>query len=249
MQEMDPMLDLLRTRLAKLSFSVAHPACWRALGQGVAPSIEHYSVLRTLRPDLVLDVGANRGQFTLLARQIFPGVRIRAYEPLVEEADIFRRVHGKEALVELHAFALGEIECMAEMHISGSRDSSSLLPIGELQVRLSRNTEEVGSRRIEVARLDGLVSHWELAKRALLKIDVQGYELTVLKGATEALKHCGFVYVECSEVPLYTGQALRAEVEEFMTCHGFIVRGCFNACHLDGRQVQADYLFARDSSS
>jgi len=242
------MSDLIYLRLAKGCFALLRPACWRALARGVAPSIEHRAVLRALECDLVLDVGANRGQFTLMACLVLPQVPVQAYEPLLTEAAVFRVVHGRREGVTLHALALGDQPGEAELHVSGRADSSSLLPIGDLQARLFPSTAEVGRQKVTVATLDSLPAHWRTASRALLKLDVQGFELNVLRGATEALKHCAYVYAECSEMPLYSGQALRAEVEEFLRQQGLVVLGRHNPSFAGGKLVQADYLFGRSGT-
>lgn len=233
-------------RLLKAWFSATHPRCWWALAHGVAPSIEHREGLRGLDVDLVLDVGANRGQFTLMARLLLPQVPIRAYEPLSDEAAVYRLIHGVQPGIELFELALGDAEGSAVLHVSGQADSSSLLPIGELQARLFPRTAEVGTRRVAVATLDSLGGHWGYARRALLKLDVQGFELNVLRGAKVALQHCAFVYAECSEVPLYSGQALRTDVESFLRTEGFVFRARFNPSFANNRLVQADYLFCRN---
>ena len=91
--------------------------------------------------------------------------------------------------IELHEVALGEVKRTAQFHVSRRADSSSLLPIGELQSRLFPGTEERGTINVEVVPLDSLEAHWRSASRALLKLDVQGYELNVLRGARQALRH------------------------------------------------------------
>lgn len=232
--------------MAKIAFSIFHPKCWAAIGHGIAPSIEHRAMLRNLAPDLVLDVGANRGQFTLMVRLIHPAVPVQAYEPLPDAAKLYRRIHGGREGIELHQLALGDQAGSAELHVSGQADSSSLLPIGDLQRRFYPSTLEIGTRKVNVATLDSLPVHWQAARQALLKLDVQGFELNVLRGAADALKHCAYVYAECSEVPLYTGQALRTEVEEYLRLHGFTVRARFNPSFADGHLIQADYLFGRE---
>jgi hypothetical protein len=93
--------------------------------------------------------------------------------------------------------------------------------------------------------LDSLPQCWAASKRALLKLDVQGYELNVLLGAGEALKHCAFVYAECSHLTLYKGQALYSDVEGFLRNHGFVMQQRANEQWADGKLVQADYLFGR----
>lgn len=239
------MTEITRLRFAKIWFSLTRPGCWRALTRRVAPSIEHREVLCLVNCDLVLDVGANRGQFTLMARLTHLGVPVHAYEPLPGEAKVFRAVHDGGSGITLHEMALGDQPGSAELHVSGRADSSSLLPIGELQARFFPSTAEVRTSRVPVATLDSLPTHWQDASRALLKLDVQGFELNVLRGATAALRHCAYVYVECSEVPLYVGQALRAEVEEQLLSQGFKLQGRYNPAFVEGRMIQADYLFGR----
>src|SRR5471030_1883982 len=58
----------------------------------VAPSFEHQRLLASHQHDTIVDVGANRGQFSLLARHLNPKARICAYEPHPGAASIFRKV-------------------------------------------------------------------------------------------------------------------------------------------------------------
>jgi len=96
-----------------------------------------------------------------------------------------------------------------------------------------------------VAPLDAFPLHWQNAKRALLKIDVQGYELQVLKGARQALKHCAYVYVESSDIVLYEGQALFDEVKAFLEGEDFKLKSRSHEDIVDGNLIQADYLFSK----
>jgi FkbM family methyltransferase len=238
-------LELIKLRLAKLWVSATRPGCWKALALGVAPAVEHLTVLRSLAVDGIIDVGANRGQFTLACRLALPAVPVIAFEPIPGEAATFRRVHGDDGAVELVESALGETRGTATLHLSQSADSSSLLPIGRKQTELFGNTAEVGTIAVPVQPLDDLSARWPGRTRQLLKLDVQGYELSVLRGAVGTLQSCHYVYAECSEVLLYDGQALRAEVEAFLRSHGFTVQGRHNEQMAGGSLIQADYLFAR----
>jgi hypothetical protein len=110
---------------------------------------------------------------------------------------------------------------------------------------LFRNTGEIGVIEVRVERLDDLEALWAGRCSQLLKLDVQGFELNALRGATAALRTCSYVYAECSEIPLYEGQALRSEVERFLSAEGFAVTGCFNRQWSGGQLIQADYLFSR----
>jgi len=224
----------------------AHPQCLSALAEGVAPSAEHMAVLRTLTVDGIIDAGANRGQFSLACRVALPSVPIVAFEPIPAEAATFRRVHGKYAGIRLIESALGETRGTATLHLSQSADSSSLLPIGRRQNELFRNTAEVGTLVVPVQRLDDLATQWAGRRHQLLKLDVQGFELNVLRGAVETLRSCTYVYAECSEVALYDGQALHSEVASFLQGAGFRQTGRFNSQLRMGQLIQADYLFVNE---
>lgn len=232
-------------KIKKLAFAFANPLCWRALANRVTPAVEHRELLVGLDPDLFLDVGANRGQFSLVARATHPRRPIHAFEPQPVEAAVYRKLLTHRPGIILHELALGDQSGEADLHISRRRDSSSLLPIGDLQAKLFPSTEEVGTHRVKVVTLDSLQTNWSAAKRILLKLDVQGFELGVLRGAPETLQQCAHVYAECSEVPLYTGQALYPEVAAFLALHGFRPLRRINEQFDGGTLIQADHLFGR----
>lgn len=240
---------MLGLRFRKLVFSLTRPTCWHALRFGVAASLEHMPLLRQLQVDGVIDVGANRGQFTLACRICHAHAPVVAFEPIPQEAQVFRAVHGNSEQVTLKETALGRESGKATLHLSNSADSSSLLPIGERQTEIFPTTKEVGEFVVSVSTLDSYKVLWQGRKKQLLKVDVQGFELEVLAGAVETLGTCRHVYCECSEVELYKGQALRSEVSQFLCECGFIEQGRYNAQFDKGQLIQADYLFARSGKS
>lgn len=216
----------------------------RALRHGVLPTLEHQAVLRALRPDLVVDVGANRGQFSLDVLRTLPDVRVLAFEPLVPEADVYRSILGSRQNYQLHEVALGAEAGFVEFHVSAARDSSSLLPIGRRQSELFPGTAEVDTERVTVRTLDDYIEDIERSSRALLKLDVQGGELEVLRGGLKALGCFRWVYVEMSFVELYEGQPLADEVAEFLRAHSFGLAGVGRPSISGGLSVQVDALFA-----
>jgi FkbM family methyltransferase len=232
-------------RWVKAAYAMTHPWCWRGLIRGVAPSLEHRRVLQSLSFDLLLDIGASRGQFSLMTRRLFPRIPIHAYEPQPGEAAIYHALFSGDCSVQLHVTALGDVLGVGDLHVSARADSSSLLPIGDLQQRLFKGTNEVALLEVPVATLDSLEPHWQKASRALMKLDVQGCELNVLRGARLALQKCAYVYAECSQVELYRGQALFPDVASFLADNLFALRSRHNECFEGGALIQADYLFSR----
>ena len=174
-----------------------------------------------------------------------PTVPVLAFEPIPGEAKIYKSIHGMMRGVELCQCALGETSSEAEFHLSNSLDSSSLLPIGKRQRDLFPETAESGTIKVEVKTLDDFLPKMSGRSAQLLKIDVQGFELGVLKGAVKTLSTCRHVYAVCSEVQLYEGQALRPAVASFLAGFGFKEFGSYNHQHDQSELIQADYLFSR----
>lgn len=234
-----------RLRLSKGWYALMHPSCWRGLRQGVLPTVDHCPMFRTVSPDGILDVGANRGQFALACTAFLPGVPVHSFEPIPSEAEIYGKALSRQSHVHLHPFALGDQSGTSRIHLSARRDSSSLLPIGPGQTSIFPETGEVGTQEITVKCLDELPEIWRPFRNLLLKIDVQGFELAVLKGASEALGHCRYVYCECSEIELYSGQALASDIYQYLSGRGFRSVMRLNSTYSKGELVQADHLFER----
>lgn len=220
-----------------------------ALRHGVAAAIEHEQILRALSRegmDWVVDVGANVGQFALAARHHCPDAQIISFEPLTAPARRFEQLFQGDDQVRLVRAAIGAERSEVEMHISKAIDSSSLLPIGRAQVDIFPGTEESHRERVQVAPLEEYLEPDALSGRALLKIDVQGYELPVLQGCEPLLTRFSAVYVESSFVELYEGQALAHDIIDWLHQHGFQL-GRIGALTFDkeGLSVQGDFLFLR----
>jgi FkbM family methyltransferase len=159
---------------------------------------------------------------------------------------MFRRVFKRDDRVVLHEVAIGPSDELGTMHLSRQDDSSSLLAITSLQDTIFPGTEEVGTVRVRVAPLATFLDEVHILEPALLKIDVQGYELDALRGCEPLLARFDRVYCECSFVELYKGQALAGAVIAWLAKRGYTLAGVFNAAYGgDGRAVQADFLFER----
>ena len=232
----------------KLAGILAVPAWRTALRRHrVAAGVEHARVLRNLGPlRTVVDVGANRGQFALAARHVFPQARIVSFEPLTGPAALWRAVFAGDGRARLIDAAVGPEPGEAEIHVSARDDSSSLLPITARQNALFPGTAEAGTATIRVVRLADALPAADIEAPALLKLDVQGFELQALAGCEALLDRFAWVYVECSFVELYAGQAFADEAIAWLRERSFSLRGVFNMTYdAKGRALQADFLFGR----
>lgn len=213
----------------------------------VAAAVEHLEAIRLCNAATLIDIGANKGQFSLAYRSLFPEGKIIAFEPFEESANRFRQVFEGDPRVTLHGCALADVEGEATFHVTTRRDSSSLLKPGSGQ---SHAFDVHGEMQIKVPvkRLDQVIDMAALKPGAvLIKIDVQGAELQVLQGCDD-LEHADFVYVELSFVSLYDNQPLFAEVASYLFSRRFEMAGVFaQTVTSKFGPTQADVLFKRGS--
>jgi FkbM family methyltransferase len=195
----------------------------------------------------VIDVGANRGQFALDVEAVLPETNVFSFEPMFEAAQVYRKLFSNNSLYSITTCALGSRAGTSTLHVSAADDSSSLLRIGAGQIALFPGTSERGTRVVDVEPLDAAIDPDCLVDPVLMKIDVQGYELEVLRGATRTLPGVRWVYVECSFEELYDDQPLAGEVTRWLFDHGFALVGIGPVTSTRDRVIQADLLFEQRS--
>ena len=142
---------------------------------------KHALISRHLRPGMTfIDVGANKGDFTLLAARLTgPSGRVISIEPEPENHSVLRRS------IELNDYAN-----IAVLQVALSdRDGTADLQIGSTSGSHTLSPEFNGSRAVSVPTrtLDAVAADNRLASVDMIKIDVQGFELAVLRGAAQTL--------------------------------------------------------------
>ena len=236
-------LTIFLLRLKKLRIILFNQRLRKVfLKHRVMAGVEHKAVLGR-KLSTVVDIGANRGQFALAARAI-SSTRVISFEPIPEIAAIYKKVLGADPLVKLHVVAIGEMPEKKLIHLSARDDSSSLLEIGDAQSEHFPGTHEVGTLEVKVGCLDQFISTDEIIRPAMLKLDVQGFEIQALQGCKSLLGHFDYVYCECSFIELYKEQKLASDVIDFLRDAGFCFSGIYNPSYDQiGNCIQSDLLF------
>jgi FkbM family methyltransferase len=220
-----------------------------ALHPGHIDSLELLELLKPFPPGTIYDIGANIGTWTCLAKSLFPAARVEAFEPLAMHFDGFHRWTAPwPGDIHLHACALGQTEGSATMHVMDFSDASSLLPatasgLSEFKIK------PAAEQKVQVMPLDVLVAREKIPWPDLLKLDVQGYELEVLRGAQTCLHRARAVLCEVSFQPFYAGQPLFPEVLVFLETHGFALHALRTSTPLGAPLVQTDALFLRPGAA
>jgi FkbM family methyltransferase len=196
----------------------------------------------------VLDVGSYIGSFAYAIRHILPDARIYSFEPLQD--NYAQLVKNLTPFGNFQAFntAIGEHTGEMEFHRSDFSPSSSVLEMGELHRQAFPQAAHSTALLVPIARLDDYLGKLSLTSPVFLKIDVQGYEDAVLRGAGQVLKQVDFLEIEVSYQPLYSGQVLFEGIHQLLTQAGFRFAGNLDSMlsPLDGSILQSDALFIRN---
>jgi len=207
-------------------------------------------LLRQEQINLVLDVGANVGQFVDGLRAAGYTGRVISFEPLASAyATLRKRAERDKNWIIADRTAVGAQTGSADINISGNSVSSSILDMLPSHASSEPQSSYIGAESVPVNRLDDLVSLTP-ADRVLLKVDVQGYEKQVLDGAQHVLKCCRAVILEMSLVPLYDGQMLAKEMWDLLLARDFepwSLESCYRNPQT-GRTLQLDGTFVRNDS-
>lgn len=205
-------------------------------------------LIRRYRIDVALDVGANEGLFGQYLRGAGYRGRIVSFEPLSGAFAKLEVASARDPKWECVPTALGAFQGQATLNVAANWASSSLLPMEPRHSAAEPRTAYVGKEECSVVPLDDLLPKLlRPTERVYLKLDVQGSELDVLRGAERTLAQTDALDVELSLVPLYTGAPLFGDVVGNLDARGFGLVA-IEPAFLDsatGVILQVNGLFAR----
>lgn len=207
--------------------------------------------LESRNVNVVLDVGANAGQYgNDLRRAAYTG-RIISFEPLPAPFSQLERNASKDPLWECRQCALGDTEGTITINVAGNAGaSSSILPMLKSHQEAFPPANYIGTEEVPIRCLDTVASEiLGSTDQFFLKIDVQGFEKQVLAGAKSTVDdRCAGMQLELSFLPLYEGSMLAREALDLVESFGFTLMGLMPgfADPRDGRMLQADGIFFRE---
>jgi FkbM family methyltransferase len=181
--------------------------------------------------DLILDVGANFGQFAQQCRAVGYKGEIISFEPAGSAHARLLAAAATDPLWTVRdRVAVGEADGETEINIAANSFSSSILPMLDSHLNASPESRYLHKEKVPLRRLDSLLGSIPQlidrpltgsTRRIFLKLDVQGYESQVLAGAAQTLEHTLALQLEMSLLPLYDGQVLMPQMYAEMITRGF----------------------------
>ncbi len=217
------------------------------------PAAQLSSALKLANVDIVLDIGANEGQFSTEIREHGYRGEIVSFEPLTSAREKLLLLAEQDKNWTVHKqCAIGDHEGVIEINVAGNSVSSSVLPMLESHASAAIGSAYIASEQVPISRLDSLANlYLKPDSKVFIKIDTQGYEWQVINGASETLKRSQGALCELSLIPLYEGQRLWRDIIDRMETEGFMLWGLQRGfTHpLTGQSLQTDGVFLRHEIS
>ena len=242
------MKEFIRRIILAAGYEIRHKSVATA-----DPFRQQRMLLSGVSAPVIFDVGANIGTITKKYRYLFPGAMIYAFEPFPETfTELERTVCGDKQIIPCQ-LALGSAPGKTVLHVNASLATNSLLETEDSAASFWGEglMETTTTVEVEVGTIDEFCRKNQIESIDVLKIDTQGTELEVLRGAAGMLsgRQIRVIYTEIILVPSYKGQSKPHELMGFLDGFGYDLSGLYNLwSRNDGRLLQMDAIFARSRS-
>jgi FkbM family methyltransferase len=213
------------------------------------PAGDMASILEQLRdrgfqPKAILDVGANKGAWSRTAKSVFKAANCYLIEPQIEMQSYLepfcKEFPNSEWILAGAGAESGELTLTVWDDLAGS----SFLPSTDDAAQVSKQ------RTVPIVTIDELIAEKKMPIPELVKLDVQGFELEALKGATQLFGKTEVFIMEVSLFPFLPGQPIFDEVIGFMRDRNYVVYDFpgFSRRPLDRALGQCDVCFVKKES-
>ena len=205
-----------------------------------------FQILFNKHIDLVLDVGANSGNWAIDLRNEGFNKKILSFEPVENEFNLLSKKCSNDTNWEAIKLAIGENNYKSKINISCNSVSSSLSDILDTHLSAEPDSKIVFHQDVEVQSLDNLSHRWiDSSDSIFLKVDVQGLEKKVFNGANSILGKVKVIQVEMSFKKLYSDDLCFGEMKKFLESSGFSLYHIQNGfrCSKTEELLQVDAIF------
>ncbi len=229
----------------------------RSLGIGDLRKGPFRQLPKEITPLLILDVGANIGDTALAALKSYPNCKVICFEPVAESYNKLltrlKRFTGRATFIKK---ALSDSNGFCEINITSFHGANSIEKQSDFHRKSNPHVTEIKKETIEVVKLDDYINEFNNQKVDILKIDVEGHELKVLRGGIDFItQYVDTIIIECSMMrdQSWSEQSI-TEIFNLLNKTGFRLINIFDVHHSPGEVdpnllcVQFDCVFRHISS-
>ena len=193
---------------------------------------------------IIFDIGANRGDITQKYLDLYPNSTIYAFEPFIDNNEIFESRFNKNKNIILNKIALSDKIGKIDFYVNKNSDTNSLLKPKKIESSSDRQCENKSKIQIEVNTLDEFCKN-NIYNIDILKLDVQGSELNILKGSYNLLKErkIKLIYTETYFKEQYENQPLFYEIYNYLTNFGYYLEDFYNPYYNSKQILWCDTIF------
>jgi FkbM family methyltransferase len=196
--------------------------------------------------DLLIDGGANEGQYVEEMRDLGFTGKIISIEPLQEQFNKLKRKANLCTSWTCLNYALSDNEGCSSIFANNISQVSSLLPATGIATTTDWKTKE--TQAVELIKLSSIIANYApRAERIYLKLDIQGSEKAALDGLEEYIDKIAAIELEVSTLPLYEGETLAPEMLAFLSLKGFSIFSIepLVVDHISGKVLQIEVLVSK----
>ena len=197
----------------------------------------------------IFDVGANRGEITSKYAELFPEASIFAFEPFPASFNILESCFSGNKKIRCFRNAIGETNTRGKLFVNNNVDTNSLLSSKKIGLSSDQQVRNVGAIEVDILTIDEFCRNKHVDKIDILKLDIQGSELSALIGATDLLskKKVKIIYSETYFKEQYVDQPLFHDIAKFLQGYGYHLQDFYNPVYGKGNLVWCDVMFTQDS--
>ena len=202
---------------------------------------------------LIVDVGANTGQFAKKLLWNAPNMQVLSVEPQrASHVILSEQAANDPRWFVAERCAIGRAAGTASINLSANSYSSSLYAITDIHLEAAGDSHTSGSEDVPIKTLPAILDDMpESTGRMIgLKIDTQGYELEVLEGSVQVLDRIPVILSELSLAPLYEGAPSFREMLNWFDANGYRLVGIFPEFYHSGQpeMLQVNGIFVKKTS-
>ena len=232
----------MNIKITKFFNCLINPKFYKSYFYGVSPLFELKNIIKNVEKcNSLIDVGSNKGQFSILFRSFFKYSQIYSFEPQGSQLMIQKKILGKKN-IKYYKFGISSKVCKKKFYITKRKDSSSVHFPKKLY---NKSYEIIQTKIVNMISLDSFFKKKKLKKPIVLKIDIQGHEFEALKGARKFLNSVEYLIIEISLQQIYENQISSQKIENLLSKYSFFKILETNISYYKNKILQKDVLFKK----